>query len=59
MVFRNLRTGRLVSANNPDTIEMMQGSGTYEAYVPQPAPEPAPAPKPKPAAKKPAAKTKK
>lgn len=52
MVFRNLRTGRLVSANNPDTIEMMQGSGTYEAYVPQPAPEPAPAPKPKPAKKK-------
>ena len=52
MVFRNLRTGRLVSANNPDTIEMMRGSGTYEAYVPQPAPEPAPAPKPKPAKKK-------
>ena len=52
MVFRNLRTGRLVSANNPDTIEMMQGLGTYEAYVPQPAPEPAPAPKPKPAKKK-------
>ena len=55
MVFRNLRTGRLVSTDNPDTIQMMQRSDSYEKYVAAPAP----APKPKPAAKKPAAKTKK
>lgn len=55
MLFRNLRSGNLVEANDPDTVSMMDRSPNYEAYKPSAAPAApalAEAPKPAPAKKK-------
>ena len=38
MLFRNLRSGGIVSATNEDSIALMQRSPIYEEYIP-PAPE--------------------
>lgn len=34
MLFKNLKTGNLVEAKNPDVIDMMKGSPNYEAITP-------------------------
>lgn len=41
MVFLNLKTGRYVSTENPDTIEIMKRSDSYKAFEPTPKPKPA------------------
>ena len=38
MLFRNLRSGGIVSATNEDSIALMQRSPIYEEYIP-PTPE--------------------
>ena len=48
MVFINLTTGRQLSTDNPDTIEIMMRSGNYKSLEPTPKPKPAKKPaKPK------------
>lgn len=39
MLFRNLRSGGIVSATNEDSIALMQRSPIYEEYIP-PTPDP-------------------
>lgn len=51
MLFKNLRSGNLVEATDPDTVAMMDRSPNYEA-VTRTAPAAAEAPKPAPAKKR-------
>lgn len=53
MLFKNLKTGNLIEPKDAVTAEMMERSGNYESYKPQPGASKPEAPKP---AKKPARK---
>ena len=37
MLFRNLKTGNLVEAKHPGTVDIMRQSPLYEEYTPKPA----------------------